>query len=160
MRIHALQTGRVEESSDRNSSGRAMAWPDARRPLFDKNWSDWLPTYAFAIEHPEGVVVVNSGANAGLMNLPQWHPYFRLAVHFDDRARTGSRPTTGRARDRPARRQDDRADPYAFDHDAGLEGFSRQPACWSAPASCEAASGFAGQAARISAAALAERVRS
>lgn len=81
MRIHALQTGRVRvKRSQLVGQGHGLA--RRARPLIDKNWSDWLPTYAFAIEHPDGVVVVDSGANVGLMNLPKWHPYFRLAVHF------------------------------------------------------------------------------
>ena len=112
MRIRALQTGRVKVKRSQ-LIGQGHGLGRRARPLFDKNWSDWLPTYAFAIEHPEGVVIVNSGANAGLMKLPQWHPYFRLAVHFEIEREQEARPTIGRSRDRSARRQDDRADPYA-----------------------------------------------
>ena len=37
----------------------------ARRlaPLFDEYWADWLPVYAFAIEHRDGVILVDSGSN-------------------------------------------------------------------------------------------------
>jgi hypothetical protein len=52
-------------------------------PLGDNAWSDWLPVYAFAVEHPEGIILVDTGSNAGLMNLPRWHPYFHFAVRFD-----------------------------------------------------------------------------
>jgi N-acyl homoserine lactone hydrolase len=82
MRVHALQTGRVQiKRAQAIGQGRGL-----RRqlgPLIDNAWSEWLPTYAFAIEHPDGVILVDTGSNAGLMKLPRWHPYFRLAVHFD-----------------------------------------------------------------------------
>jgi glyoxylase-like metal-dependent hydrolase (beta-lactamase superfamily II) len=35
------------------------------------------------MEHPEGVIVVDTGAAAHLKSLPRWHPYFRFAVRFD-----------------------------------------------------------------------------
>ena len=73
--------------------------------MFDEHWSDWLPVYAFAIEHRDGVILVNSGSNAGLKSLPRWHPYFRYAVRFEiereqeagpQLARSGSRRATSR----------------------------------------------------------------
>jgi N-acyl homoserine lactone hydrolase len=81
MRIHALQTGRVQvKTSQIDGRGRGLARRLA--PLVDTAWSDWLPTYAFAIEHCDGVILVDSGAAAHLMRLPRWHPYFRFAVRF------------------------------------------------------------------------------
>jgi N-acyl homoserine lactone hydrolase len=82
MRIHAVQTGRVQVKMSQ-TVGRGHGWPRRIAPLVDSAWSAWLPTYAFAIEHREGVILVDAGANAGLMRLPRWHPYFRLAVRFD-----------------------------------------------------------------------------
>jgi glyoxylase-like metal-dependent hydrolase (beta-lactamase superfamily II) len=49
----------------------------------DRAWTEPLPIHAFAIEHPEGVIVVDTGetARAGEPGyFPRWHPYFRLAV--------------------------------------------------------------------------------
>jgi glyoxylase-like metal-dependent hydrolase (beta-lactamase superfamily II) len=52
--------------------------------LFDSDWSEWLPIFAWAIEHEEGVIVVDTGETARV-NLPGyfpgWHPYFK-AVRF------------------------------------------------------------------------------
>ncbi len=82
MRIHALQTGRVQvKRAQIIGQGRGLR----RRlgPLIDTVWSDWLPTYAFVLEHPDGVILVDTGSNAGLISLPRWHPYFRFAVRFD-----------------------------------------------------------------------------
>ena len=49
----------------------------------DREWTEPLPIYAFAIEHPEGVIVVDTGESAGASEpgyFPRWHPVFRLAV--------------------------------------------------------------------------------
>ncbi len=82
MRVHAIETGRVRvKASQLVGRGRGLARRLA--PLLDDEWSDWLPTYAFAVEHPDGVVLIDTGANAGLERLPRWHPYFQLAVKFD-----------------------------------------------------------------------------
>lgn len=82
MRVHAIQTGRVRvKASQVVGRGRGLARRLA--PLIDQEWLDWAPIYAFAIEHPDGVVLVDTGANAGHMRLPRWHPYFRRAVQFD-----------------------------------------------------------------------------
>ena len=82
MRIHAIETGRVRvKASQLVGHGHDLALRLA--PIFDGKWSGWLPTYAFAVEHAEGVALVDSGANAGLKRLPRWHPYFQRAVKFD-----------------------------------------------------------------------------
>jgi len=80
MRIHAIETGRVRVKASQ-LVGRGLARRLA--PLVDDEWSGWLPTYAFAVEHRDGVVLIDTGANAGLKRLPRWHPYFQLAVKFD-----------------------------------------------------------------------------
>lgn len=82
MRIHAIQTGLVQiKPSQIEGRGHGLARQLA--PVFDREWSGWLPTYAWAIEHPEGVILVDTGASAALKRLPRWHPYFRYAVRFD-----------------------------------------------------------------------------
>lgn len=60
MKIHAIQTGSVAITT---------AWREGvghgRRRLvhtiLDRSWTEPLPIYAFAIEHPEGVIVVDTG---------------------------------------------------------------------------------------------------
>jgi N-acyl homoserine lactone hydrolase len=82
MQIHAIQTGRVQiKASQVVGRGRGLARRLA--PLTDREWVAWLPTYAYAIEHRDGVILVDAGASAGLKRLPRWHPYFRFAVRFD-----------------------------------------------------------------------------
>ena len=82
MRIHAIQTGLVRIKMSQ-IEGRGHGLARRLAPLVDRAWSRWLPTFAWAIEHPEGVILVDTGATARLKSLPRWHPYFRLAVQFD-----------------------------------------------------------------------------
>src|SRR5215467_8480278 len=82
MRIHAIQTGRVQ-IKEAQIAGRGHGLARIAQPMLSTEWADWSPIFAWAIEHPEGVIVVDTGANAGLRSLPRWHPYFQLAVRFD-----------------------------------------------------------------------------
>lgn len=51
--------------------------------LADRDWTEPLPIYAWVIEHPEGVIVVDTGETARVTEpgyFPRWHPYYRLGV--------------------------------------------------------------------------------
>jgi glyoxylase-like metal-dependent hydrolase (beta-lactamase superfamily II) len=143
MRIHAIQTGRVQIKQSQ-IVGRGHGLARRAAPLFDAQWSDWLPVHAFAIEHPEGVILVDTGSNAGLMNLPRWHPYFRLAVHFDiDREQEiGPRLKAIGMSPRDVRKIV--LTHMHIDHDGGLADFPGVEVLAS-PGEIRAARGFAGQ---------------
>jgi N-acyl homoserine lactone hydrolase len=81
MRIHVIQTGTVAIKAVQRQ-GR-----DAGNPLLnivlDRNWTEPLPIFAFVIEHPEGLVVVDTGETARVAELgyfPRWHPYYRYGL--------------------------------------------------------------------------------
>ena len=80
MRVHAIETGRVR-IKQAQIEGRGP-WRQLQ-PMLSSEWAEWSPVYAWAIEHAEGVIVVDTGAAAHLKSLPRWHPYFRFAVSFD-----------------------------------------------------------------------------
>jgi N-acyl homoserine lactone hydrolase len=65
-------------------AGRRGPWPtSARNTLLDREWTEPLPIFAFAIEHPEGVIVVDTGETARVSEpgyFPRWQPFFRFAV--------------------------------------------------------------------------------
>lgn len=85
MKIHRIQTGRVKVKQNQISKAKGMA-PKLTKVFFDKHWSDWLPIYAWLIEHEEGLFVVDTGETAKTGNdgyLPKWHPYYAMAVQFD-----------------------------------------------------------------------------
>ena len=82
MKIHAIQTGTVAlTTSWREGAGRGRR--RLLHTLLDREWTEPLPIYAFAIEHPEGVIVVDTGETARVSEpgyFPRWHPLLRFAV--------------------------------------------------------------------------------
>ena len=84
MKIHAIQTGTVAIKT-RQVQGVGHG---ARRQLnmfLDREWTEPLPIFAFAIEHPEGVIVVDTGESARTAErdyFPSWHPFFRYGLRL------------------------------------------------------------------------------
>lgn len=80
MRIHAIQTGTVQIRKPAHSQlWRAM--PRTLRTLLGSNWSASMPIYAWVIEHPEGIALVDTGETSKVLRrgyLPWWNPRFRL----------------------------------------------------------------------------------
>jgi N-acyl homoserine lactone hydrolase len=84
MKIHAIQTGTVAVKT-RQPEGRGHGTRRLLNTFFDREWTEPLPIYAFAIEHPEGVIVVDTGDTARTAEpgyFPRWHPYFRFGVRL------------------------------------------------------------------------------
>ena len=79
MKIHAIQTGTVALTS----AWRVGVGHGRRRLLHaitDGEWTEPPPIYAFAIEHLEGVIVVDTGEDARASQrtyLARWHPGLR-----------------------------------------------------------------------------------
>jgi len=51
--------------------------------VLDRTWVSPLPIYAWEIEHPEGLILVDTGETylaTAPGYFPRWHPYFRLAI--------------------------------------------------------------------------------
>jgi glyoxylase-like metal-dependent hydrolase (beta-lactamase superfamily II) len=82
LKIHAIQTGTVAVK-ERQRRGAGHGLRRRLNTMLDREWTPPLPIYAFAIEHPEGVIVVDTGETAQACEpgyFPRWHPYFRLGV--------------------------------------------------------------------------------
>ena len=85
MKIHAIQTGTVRVKVCQ-TVGRGRGFMRQVNILLDRSWTEALPIYAWAIETPEGVILVDTGETARTSEpgyFPRWHPYFRLAVRLD-----------------------------------------------------------------------------
>lgn len=85
MKIFKIQTGRVRIKENQISKSNGYT-PQMLKVLFSNKWADWVPIYAWAIDHEEGVIVVDTGETyktGGKGYLPKWHPYYSLAVEFD-----------------------------------------------------------------------------
>ncbi|HME03402.1 MAG TPA: N-acyl homoserine lactonase family protein [Solirubrobacteraceae bacterium] len=79
MKIHAIQTGRVQIKAAHVRARREERADRLRDVLDDPEWVDPLPILCWAIEHSEGVIVVDTG-ETHLANepgyLPEGHPFF------------------------------------------------------------------------------------
>src|SRR3954465_9394230 len=81
VKVHVLDTGRVkihrrQVDPHPRDSLRLLA------TLADRQWTEWLSVWSFAIEHPEGTVVVDAGQDPDYV-APRWDVYTRVAVRFD-----------------------------------------------------------------------------
>jgi glyoxylase-like metal-dependent hydrolase (beta-lactamase superfamily II) len=82
MNIHAIQTGTVAIKR-RQIEGEGHGRRRVLNTFIDREWAEPLPIYAFAIEHPEGVIVVDTGETARTADadyFPRWHPFFRFGL--------------------------------------------------------------------------------
>lgn len=85
MRIHAIQTGTVRVK-ERQRAGRGAGVLRFVNTLRDAEWTDPLPILCWVIEHPEGLIVVDTGETARATApgyFPRWHPYYRFGVRFE-----------------------------------------------------------------------------
>lgn len=82
MKIHAIKTGTVQVR-ERQRSGVGHGLRRFANTLFDRTWTEPLPIFAWVVEHPEGVLVVDTGETAQANQpgyFPRWHPYFRWGL--------------------------------------------------------------------------------
>jgi len=82
VKIHAIQTGTVAIKT-RQVEGVGRGSRRQLNMFLDREWTAPLPIYAFAIEHPEGVIVVDTGETARTSDpgyFPSWHPFFRYGL--------------------------------------------------------------------------------
>jgi N-acyl homoserine lactone hydrolase len=143
VRINVLQTGRVQIKTSQ-AEGRGHGLRRRLAPLFDTDWTDWLPTYAFAIEHRDGVILVDTGSNAGLKALPRWHPYFRFAVRFEIEREQEAGPQLRALGIGPRDVKTVVLTHLHIDHDGGLHDLASSE-IFVSPGELKAASGLAGQ---------------
>jgi N-acyl homoserine lactone hydrolase len=82
VRVHAIQTGTVSiKALQRDGEGRDRR--SLLRVFRDSRWTEPLPILAWLVEHPEGLMVVDTGETARVATsgyFPTWHPYFRYGL--------------------------------------------------------------------------------
>jgi len=80
--VHAIRTGTVRVRANQ-VRGKGRGRLRLFRTYTGVTWTDWLPIYAWVIEHPEGLIVVDTGETARVADpgyFPAWHPYFRRGL--------------------------------------------------------------------------------
>ena len=85
MQIHAISTGKVKITTKwRIGEGEGLG--RLVNTLFDKNFTEWLPIYTWVIEHPEGLIVIDTGIPANANDpiyFPPFMPLIQRAAKFD-----------------------------------------------------------------------------
>jgi N-acyl homoserine lactone hydrolase len=79
MRIHVIQTGTVAIPPNQRQ-GKGTGVMRLVNTFADRRWTEPLPIYVWVIEHPEGVIVIDTGETAQATQpgyFPAWHPYFK-----------------------------------------------------------------------------------
>lgn len=79
MNVHAIQTGTVVIRPNQRQ-GKGTGVMRLINTFSDRHWTEPLPIYAWVIEHPEGVIVIDTGETAQAATtgyFPAWHPYFK-----------------------------------------------------------------------------------
>jgi N-acyl homoserine lactone hydrolase len=84
VKIHAIRTGSVQIKT----AQRIRKFGGIIRILTDSQWTQWLPIYTWVIDHPEGIIVVDTGETSKTSQpgyFPKWHPYYRSSVRTNVR---------------------------------------------------------------------------
>jgi glyoxylase-like metal-dependent hydrolase (beta-lactamase superfamily II) len=79
--IHPIQTGWVQIKSKHVQSRNDRRPLRALDVLIDRTWSPKLPIRCWAIEHPEGLIMVDTGESSHANDpgyQPSWHPFMRF----------------------------------------------------------------------------------
>src|SRR3569832_925549 len=84
MRVHAIETGKVKIKTAQIAARRLP--PGSLVDIFTaRNWSEWVPTYAWAIETEVDVVIVGDSGQATYLREEgrrAFHPFVRFEAMF------------------------------------------------------------------------------
>lgn len=79
MKIHAIKTGTVAVRPTQ-TIGQGSGILKMINIFRSNQWTEPLPILAWAIEHPDGIILVDTGETSKAAEpgyFPSWHPYFR-----------------------------------------------------------------------------------
>lgn len=85
MRITPIQTGTVRIKAAQ-IEGKGHGLQRRFHTFTSSEWGNWIPIYAWLIEHPEGLFLVDTGETARTMQagyFPKWHPYYAFSVQMN-----------------------------------------------------------------------------
>lgn len=74
--VHPIQTGQVQIKSRQTEPRHERREARVLDVLLDRHWTPPLPVSSYAIDHPEGVIVVDTGGAARVTEpgfVPRWH---------------------------------------------------------------------------------------
>ncbi len=77
MKIHAISTGAVQITRSWRK-GQGDGFGRLANALLDANLTEWLPIFCYVIEHPEGLIVVDTGIPSNANDPIYFPPWMRL----------------------------------------------------------------------------------
>ena len=84
MTIHAIETGKVKITKNWRT-GLGEGNKRLMNTLFDSEFTEWLPIHVWVIEHPEGLIVIDTGIPADANKriwFPPFMPLLQRAANF------------------------------------------------------------------------------
>jgi glyoxylase-like metal-dependent hydrolase (beta-lactamase superfamily II) len=84
VKIHAIQTGRVAVKRS-HLTNRTAHFLTPLKISFDKHFTQFMPIWVWAIEHPEGVIIIDTGENAEVLNREYFNPAGKLIAAYNKR---------------------------------------------------------------------------
>lgn len=81
VKIHAIQTGSVAVKRSHRTNKTAHFLTPIKISL-DKQFTEFMPIWVWVIEHPEGVIVIDTGENAEIMNADYFRPVGRMVTKY------------------------------------------------------------------------------
>jgi glyoxylase-like metal-dependent hydrolase (beta-lactamase superfamily II) len=80
MKLHRIQTGHVQIKSRHHHARHETRLARMADVLMDPNWTPRLPVGCWLIEHPEGLIVIDTGESTHANDpgyQPWWHPFMQ-----------------------------------------------------------------------------------
>ena len=84
VRIHAIQTGMVAVKRS-HVTNRTAHFLTPLKISFDKKFTKFMPIWVWVIEHPEGVIVIDTGENTKVLNHDYFNPAGKLIAAYNKR---------------------------------------------------------------------------
>ncbi len=81
VKIHAVQTGSVAVKKS-HLTNRTIRFLTPLKISLDKHFTEFMPIWVWVIEHPEGVIVIDTGENSNVMNPDYFDPLGKLAANY------------------------------------------------------------------------------
>ncbi len=85
LNVYAIETGKVKITQNWRV-GRGDGIMRLKNTFFDTEFTEWLPIYVWVIEHPEGLIVIDTGISATANKriwFPPFMPLVQRAAKFD-----------------------------------------------------------------------------
>jgi glyoxylase-like metal-dependent hydrolase (beta-lactamase superfamily II) len=83
VKIHPLKTGTVKVKISQRDGSQGAGYLRLANTLLDRHWTPKMPIHAWLIEHPEGLILIDTGETSKTSEsgyFPRWHPYYKFGV--------------------------------------------------------------------------------